>query len=287
MNNSKIIAFWSTHHGQTCTTSNMLCCSLYMAMKYNLHSLLVNSQVKLSNFDYAFFNEKEVLNPILNDVGIDSVERLARSKQLCAENIADYTKEIVFKRLEILLSSRKQDSSILKNLDEFIQYILLCAKQAYDIVFCDINSGVYNDISTKAIQHADLVVVNLNQNISVLKNFFEGIQYKEFLSNKDFIVLLGDYKPSSRYTPSYIKRLFKFTGDIFVVPHNVDVMDYSNESRLHNYFFMCYDSDKGDKAYPFMQAMDSLVSGLLKHLSYDAKYLYNPIEKVSFLSLFK
>jgi hypothetical protein len=282
MKKESLVAFWSPYHGQTCTTSNLVALGTYIGFKYNIKTLLMHSQFKKSNLENAYFHAKDDIEAMLFDEsGIDAIERLARTKQLSVSNFVDYTKTLLGGRLDILVGTEKSNEVVFQKILDTIQYILMCAKQTYDLVLCDVNSGTQNAITNKSLELADLIVVNLNQNVEVLGSFFNKEDWLEELDKKEHIILISNYDSNSKYSIKYIKRLFKCDAEIFGVSRNVHFMDHHNDHGVLRYFQGNYDVEKTDDNFEMMRDLDDISKYVLDFLKFDINLIDKPIDNKS------
>ena len=172
-----LVSFWSPFHGQTCTTSNAVAVGTYISITHKLKILLMNNLIHKSNMESAFLLNDDDDTAIFDDSGIDSLMKLAFSSKLSPENISDYSKILIPNRLELLIGTSKTRQNDLNKLSDVIKYIATCAKETYDIIICDTNASLHGDLSIKMLDISDIVIINLNQNIEVLKSYFHKIEW--------------------------------------------------------------------------------------------------------------
>lgn len=277
-----LISFWSPYHGQTCTTSNLVAIGTYLGIKYNLKSLLMHSQFEKSNLENAFYSSNDDIESMLFDEnGIDAIERLARTKQLNSENFTDYTKTILNNRLDLLMGTSKKSEIGYEKMIETISYILSCAKSAYDIVLCDVSAGSTNEVTKRTLEMSDLIIVNLNQNLEILKSFFNKNEWHEGLDNKKYIILLGNYDSNSKYTAKYIKRLFNYEDEIFYINRNIDFLDNHNDHTILRFFFSNIDNNRLDNNFEFMQGISKISARLIEEMKIEEELLKKSLKNSS------
>lgn len=271
-----IIAFWSDFHGQTGTTTNTISTATYIALKYDLKVLLTHSQFSKSNMENAFFygHQKEsVLN--FEDTGIDAMERLSKAGLLKTEDIHNYSRTLINDRLDLLTGS----TSSIRRADEaeHLVSILQTAKEAYNLIFVDVNAGMQTDVSSKILENADIIVVNLNQNVTILNNYFKEVcqNFKE----KEIVLLLGNYNEVSKYSAKYIRNKYKYKKDIYLVPYDTGLMDSINDQNVLNYFLF-----RSESATILNQELDRLSKHLLIKSDIDLKLNYDPVKKGNFIT---
>ena len=128
----------------------------------------------------------------------------------------------------------------------------------YDLTMIDVNSGSQNQLTNRVLQKADLVVVNLSQNISILERFFVDKEWDDLLADKPYIVVLGKYDRHSNYTHSNIARKFKFKHPIFTVPQCTSYLDAYNQSMVIELFMRNRNITKKDDDFFYFEEVRRL-----------------------------
>lgn len=267
-----LVAFWGPYHGQVGTTSNVVCASTMIGLEYEIKTLIAHTHYKKSRLESSFIKEEEKLALLdFQDTGIDALERLARSNHLTRDNIFYYTHALLGEhRLDMLNGTSKPTEEIYENINDVIPQIIETAKSYYDLTLVDINSGSRNVLSKKVLSLADLIVVNLNQNLSLLEEYFNGHDIPEELRDKKTIFVLGQYDQNSKYTVRNITKRFAIKDKIYVIPHNTEFMDACNDKDVLEYFKRNQRLRKDHNNYYFIQEVRSFVMGILEVLGIDA-----------------
>lgn len=287
MKNNILVSFWGPRHGQAGQTTNAVALATYMGIMYNVKTLIMHSQHEMSNMESAYFEKVEDLQSILFDeTGIDAIERLAMTRQLTPDNFSDYTKNLIENRLDILVGTTKQSLASFEGMADSIQYILTCARQKYDLTICDLSAGHGFDITNKALETSDVVVINLNQNMEMLRFYFENREWHPGLKDKKIVLLLGNYELESVFSKNYISKVFGVTDKVYAIPRNVHLMDYYNKHEIIKFFIANHDVDVNDSNDPLISELRELSLCILKELKLDAKYVEKPMEQVSLMGSF-
>lgn len=283
MNKNLLVGFWSPYHGQTCTTSSLVAVGTYIGITQNIKTLLMHSKFDKSNLENAFLSKHEDIEVLFDETGIDSLQRLAKTNQLTSENFTDYTKTLIKNRLDLLVGTNKASREIYAKILDTLQYILVCAKKCYDLVLCDVNAGIQDEITNKILECVDLIVICLNQNVQVLEAFFTKKEWLPVLDKKKYTILLGNYDRSSKYSARYIKRLFDYSGKIYTIPRNTDFMDAYNDHGVIQYFFANHDtSNKDSDNYFFICEVRNISKWIIQHINIQSDLLEKPVESFSF-----
>lgn len=287
MKNSIIVSFWSPVHGQCGQTFNSVSFATYIATNYGIKTLIMHSQQEKNNLETAFYEKKTSSDELLFDEsGIDAIDRLAVTRQLSADNFKDYTKNLITDRLDILVGTSKKSETSYKNMATTMPYILACAKKVYDLVIIDINSGDLFDITRKVLEVSDISVINLNQNLELLKSYFNKDIYNLEINNK--IYLLGNYEKNSIYSKKFISRMFGL-DKVFAVHRNTLAMDFYNKNSIIRYFMTNFTDNTDD--YEFLMDLKTLSEEIIRKMKVEPKQLENRIQNISlvnsFLEMFK
>ena len=286
MQKSFITAFWSPFHGQTGQSAAIASIGTYLGINFNLSTLLMHSQFTRSSLEDAFLApDKNTKSILFGENGIDAVEKLARTKQLSDKSFTDYTTSLIPGRLEILAGTNKKSNELFSQLAYTLPYIMACARQSFHLVLCDVNSGLSSEITDIVLKNSDLVVVCLNQNLEVLNGYFEKLHFHPKLNDRRHLLLLGNYEHDSVYTSAYIKRLFGFKDEIYVLPRNTSLMDAHNSHDFLRYFFGNNEAGKNDKSYPVIQGISPLALRLLNELGISNELFSAPLKKHSIFDM--
>ena len=137
-----------------------------------------------------------------------------------------------------------------------------CLERLSDMVMVDTSAAPLAS-SRKILQQADLVVVNLNQNLPLLSHFFRNyssIQEKAFY-------LIGNYDGKSELTKSAIMKRFHIPGaKIGTIPHDTGFSDAMSRGQLIPFLLKNYMQENSLSHKMFMQAVKETVSLLQEQI---------------------
>jgi cellulose biosynthesis protein BcsQ len=262
----KIYAFWSNVHGQSRTTSNMVAMAVVTALTENYSCLLMQTHFNLNNLESYLIGSRENSRDVFMDVGIDGLARSIKLEPLNKETIENYSIPLLNNRLTLLPGTTNGNRAIYH--DEMAKTLNIIMKEAdkyYDFIFIDINSGS-DEISKMVLSQADLVVVNLCQNKSVLDNFFSAWQMKD----RKIMYLIGSYDKNSSYNIHNLKNLYKPFRKTAVaeIPYNTGFMDAQSDGNVIRFMNRNMAIKKmGENAY-FMECVKKASEKLLKITEY-------------------
>lgn len=257
------VAFWSNGRGRSCVTSNLACVSVLSALNcpkertivFENHKNIVNLGSTLYNqYSGDFVKESTKYQ---TGSGLGKVLRLMeQGEEISEENLYCFTEDYLGKRLFYLPLEPVKNSDYLEYyLEKGAIRTMNLLEKYNDTVMVDTSSAPLAS-SRKILQQADLVVVNLSQNLQVLSHFFRNysaIQEKAFY-------LIGDYDCKSELTRGEIKRRFHIPGcRIGTIPHNPGFSDAISEGRLIPFLMKYYSCHYSDCQYPFMAAAKEAV----------------------------
>lgn len=260
------IVFWSPVHGQAGVTSNILAVSLITGMHYRTKNILTQTQFNYNNLEAPLvganaYNKDS--KAYFREVGLDTIIRCFKAAKLDEVTLENCC--ITLENTNTLLlpgSSKLIKESFEFEIDAVIVNLLKSIEVLTGIIFVDICSGV-NPLSKKLMSEADLVVVNLSQNMGVTDLFFK--EYLEFITVKVFY-LFGNYDGHSKYNISNIRRKYhrnitqKNSG---VIPYNTRFMDSQVDGRTVEFIRHNLNCTKKDDNYYFMMKAKSATDKIL------------------------
>ena len=257
------VAFWSNGRGRSCGTSNLACMSVLSALSCpEERTIVFENHKNIVNLGSTLFYQKSSdaireHTKYQTGSGLGKVLRLIeQGEEISEENLYCFTEDYLGKRLFYLPSEPVKSSDYLEYYLErdAIRTMHLLEKYS-DTVMVDTSSAPLAS-SRKILRQADLVVVNLSQNLQVLSHFFRNyssIQEKAFY-------LIGDYDNHSELTRGEIMRRFHIPGSqIGTIPHDSGFSDAISEGQLIPFLLRHYSCCYGDARYPFMAAAKEAV----------------------------
>lgn len=257
------VAFWSNGRGRSCVTSNLACISVLSALNCpEERTIVFENHKNILNLGSTLFcphmgSQIKESGNYQTGSGLGRILRLMeQGEEISAENLYCFTEDYLGKRLFYLPSEPVKSSDYLEYYleKEAIRAMDLFEKYS-DIVMVDTSSAPLAS-SRKILQQADMVVVNLSQNLQILSHFFRNyssIRQKAFY-------LIGDYDEKSELTRAEIMKRFFISGSqIGTIPHNTGFSDAISKGQLIPFLLKNYTCHYGDDQYPFMAAAKEAV----------------------------
>ncbi|QNR65210.1 hypothetical protein IAQ67_14940 [Paenibacillus peoriae] len=257
------IVFWSPEQGRG-NTSNAVAIGTMIGQDYDIRTLITQTHFRRSNLESAFMKAKELqFRNLVNTTtsGMDNLERLFKSKRLSVDSICDHTISLETGRLDLLMGTKKAEAH--ESYPSIAGAIFDEADRYYQAVILDIHSGGKDIVSHQLIKDADIVVVTLSQDTSVIENYVEQKEWPDELQNKTKIILLGQYDKYSKYNVANIKRNYKINDPIYGLPYSSEFRDAFNDKDVLNWFRRARNAGKRHPSYNFFQEVRKISKELL------------------------
>lgn len=264
-----IIVYWSPVHGQTGTTSNILATSLVGGMEYRKKILLTQTHFNYNNLEAPLVrinsSSKRESKEYFRDVGLDALIRCFKSAKLDKETLLNCCLSFNNTNLFLLPGTTK---SIRESFDYEMETnmlnLLRSIEEVHEVVCVDISSGD-NPLSKKLMEAANLVVVNLSQNMEIIDLFFQ--QYRDKIETDKIYYLFGNYDCNSKYNISNIRRKYYKNikvNNSGVIPYNTSYRDAQVDSKVIDFVRNNLKCQRKDDNYYFMQKAKSATGKIFK-----------------------
>ncbi len=260
-----LAAFWSTHHGQSCTTTNTAAVACAFALRHHSKLLLAHTHARRSTLEACLRDEQALRERDAGDFanhGMDALFRLSRSGRLHEDRVADYAWSLLRDhRFDLLPGSSKAllpDAETVARIGE----VFACARRAYDTILVDVHSGMDAAGSHALLAAADFRLVCLNQNLSLLDRALGEGEAFASLPDKPTLFLLSRYDREVSPSLRDIARRYGLpTGRFVAVPYSAGMMKACNAGRLYEFVLRHLDDRKSGER-PLMDALCTLADRL-------------------------
>ncbi|MDD4112753.1 MAG: hypothetical protein PHC56_06945, partial [Herbinix sp.] len=149
------------------------------------------------------------------------------------------------------------------------------AEDNVDIVMIDTNSGK-DDLSTKLMSSADVIVINLTQRNYIISKFF--VEYGEMLNkHKNVFFIFGNYDRYSGYNIiNCIRKLGKYINkdNAGVIPYCTKYMDAQNDCNILSMVREGLLSSKVADKYNFKERIKRIIKPGNSYVS-ETEYFFN------------
>lgn len=268
------IALWGMQHGMG-VTSATAALAAFIGFEYDVRTLV--SQPQRTDGDMERFFNKTINQYnrqffAIGGLGLDSLERVAKSSKLERDSVKNYALMVERNRLDLLWGSerlnRPQQSSI-----DAVNMVFRMAAEYYGISLLDARSGQENEVSNSLIKEADLVIVCVNQNVSVLEKYFESQQnhWPEALKQKPHLLLMTQYDPLSKYKIKNIANKYKYKLPILTIPYNTSFKDHMNDGDIKGFFARNRYISSSNENYYFVQEVGRAAKTILHEIGINTK----------------
>jgi len=227
----------------------MIAVATVAVLQYNIKALLVQTHFCLNNLERSLIGYQRDPDSLI-DIGIDELARSPKLANLDKETIYNCSINAL-KNLHLLPGTLRHREDYERSTAPKLNRIVTSAEKFYDIIFIDTNAG-NSQTSMDMLHAADLIVVNLSQNIFVIDKYFEDYNFDP---DKTFY-LIGDYEKDSKYNLFNLKSKYEFFNNknIGVIPHCVFYKDAQSSENALRFIRSNIDCNKGPNAY-FIKAI--------------------------------
>ncbi len=262
-----IIAFWSNANEKSSVTANMAAISTACVIRYPYSVVMMENYLSRSNLRAAFYGRETI--SIVNEVGTNyydgnGMEGLIRKiyrGDHTKDVIDSYVKKIIPNRLFYIPQRRVLHSEVFDyEFGHGIEPLLTLMKQYADISFIDTAS--HHNLSTKTIlEKADLIVVNLYQNQTILEDFFQN--YSSLVSKSVF--LINKYEYHTKMSCKVICRRYDLPIEsLIAIPENELFQIACRSGGVKDFIDSYNNCGKESANYLFMHAIKKATYIILK-----------------------
>lgn len=260
--------FWSPVTGQTGTTSSLAAIALTGSYRCKKKVLLTQTHFGNQELEEIILGGKQG-EEIYQNIGLDALLRLVRTNNLTdgidvTQIMKDYIISLGKVGLDLLCGTRKEFRTVLE--EEMVMYLPFLYHRLdddYDLILTDTAFGK-NRLSQSLWNEADLLVVTLNQNISVIRNTL--MEYQFPLEKTIFI--LGNYQKNSVYNKRNLEKQYKeLRGRLYDVPSLVAFMDSISNRELISFYLKNMTLRSEGEREEFFQAVFKVTEVLIKEKS--------------------
>ncbi len=249
------IAYWGMVHGQARITSNMLAVAVVSTILSDYRMLITGTHFTLNNLEGPLIGYQSIKHKdeFFRDVGIDALIRSLKSAPLDEETIENCCFSLLNNRLSLLPGTMKNNKDYFhEDMEKLVINMLRYIEVFHDLVFIDTNPGM-NDLTRKVIHEADLLVVNLNQNLNMLNHVLK----EPLFEDKKTFYLIGNYDKASKYNIYNLRRMYKKLNrkNSSVIPYNTEFQDAISDGELIDFVKRNLQCGREDKNYYFINQL--------------------------------
>lgn len=219
-----IVAFWSPEHLET--SYNALLVSIICAIKRRKKVLLINAK----NGHYELESSIGVTdNSVIEDVGLDFLYKISKVEQISEENIKNSSISFYNDLLNIIPGTTNENEIYESQMYNELPYVLEKANLYFDYIFVDMPSSTPIMRYSRLVEKCDKVVVNLSQNIRMIKKSI----FDNLIDEEKVIYLIDKYDENSCYNLKNVIKLFPdLKRKITAIPYNIEFLDSIYNSKV-------------------------------------------------------
>lgn len=265
-----IITFWNTSREQTGQTMAAIATATAMSIQHNQKILLISTSLNDNTIKNCFWHEKRGLlsgifksnTNIINQNGIEGLDRIVRSNKISPNIIKDYTRVVLKNRLEVLMGLTGTEEQYANITKQYLEIIVL-ANQYYDFVIVDLSRDMGNVLQKEILKRTDVIVPIISQRISTIDETINYFSTVPELNIDTALFTIGKYDEKSKYNAKNISRNILNKRDIInVIPYNTLFFDSSQDGELVDLFLNLRSLKGKDENTQFMSEIIRLIENI-------------------------
>lgn len=262
------IAFWSNVKGKCSTTANAAAMGIMNSLKYGNSFLLFENHIGIDGMDSIFFQKPDnIVDDVsynYNNMGVDSIIRKINLDTFDVPTIANNVMSFLDNKLFYLPGSRMTSNEIFDyELSRVLPLLMNYLEQfAKNLI---IDTAPDNSMSTRAVlELSDIVVVNINQNKSVIDDLFANYSFVV----RKALFLVGNYEQYLRFDDMAICRKYGIASDrLAVIPYNYQFKESLYNGTIVDFIEKKYNCKKRDNNYYFITQLKNAAMMLEKRIA--------------------
>ena len=267
-----IITFWNGTDDEVGNTTSSLAFATQVAMEHNIRVLLISTSLNDSLIKDSFWQEskkKSVAffsdnrNKMIDNNGLEGLDRIIRSNKVTPEIIKDYTKIILKNRLEILLGLEIKDESMYMLVQEKYPQIMELADHYYDMVIVDLDKKIKKATELEILKKSHIIVTMMSQKVKSIQRIDEIIKQNEILNDENTVMTIGKYMENTKYNAKNITRSILKKRDIVnTIPYNNLLFEATQEGKVVDLYFNFIRLREKDENYYFVKEIKRLYASI-------------------------
>ena len=239
---SSVITFWNNGKEQTGKTLSMVAIATHMAIEHNYKILVISTGYENKTLGNCFWKEKKtskinygIFGPNAGVGLADGLARMMSTNRINESSFRNYTKPVLTERLEVLQSTSVNHKEY-EELQTIFPNIVALAKQAYDLVFVDLDHELGEDCINRILNQSDLIVSCISQRLTSINKYMEEREKKPLLKSSKALILIGRYDKYSNYSIKNISRYMKEKNKVISIPYNTLFFEACEEAKVIELF---------------------------------------------------
>jgi CO dehydrogenase nickel-insertion accessory protein CooC1 len=233
-----------------------------MAIAYNRKCLVTQTHYNLNNLESYLIGNRENNKNVYMDMGLDGLTSIIKLRAIDKSTIENYSIPLLNKYLTLVPGTTGGNKkTFIDDMGKTATRLLIEMNKYYEMVFVDVNSGS-DEVSRLILDIADIIVVNLCQNKSVLDNYMKSW----LMMNRKVMYLFGNYDRNSTYNLHNLRMLYKpfSKGCTAVIPYNAGFMDAQSDGCVIKYMKKNMAVIKNDSNNYFIDSVKDAAEKLIR-----------------------
>lgn len=256
-----MIVNWSPVKGYSGATSNMLAVVSVLSIEESYNSLLIDMNRVKSTANSLM---DRGVKGVDYDNGFLAIKRLVKSNLLTAANLENCTETVYKGRLDYLPCARTGMSE--EETEQMDEIVLGTSLGIYDLVWVDVDSGDSDAATRRILEGADIVLVNLPQDKHVIEHFYASDQYTRELEGKSYIIVIGKYNSTIKYSLRSVRREQTIKSPVYGVPYYVPYQNAANKKEIYEFFQRELIEQRTRESRKFTREVKKITKGVIKLL---------------------
>jgi hypothetical protein len=228
------IAFWSNVRKKGAVSTNMVCMAAVTAIAGMGRSVLLENHYNINNLGGMLLAPEQTAllrenGQYFNKYGIEYMLKRLYTGEPGEVLLRKAAIPLLYSSIYYLPQSYIVNKEVFNYEFELVHEDLFrCLERFSDLVFIDTQS--HGNASTiEILQEADLIVVNIDQDIKAWEDYFEN--YQSLIEKSVF--LIGRYQKEYAWNVSKLRRRFHVEREqIGVIPYNMELQSAIQEGRI-------------------------------------------------------
>jgi len=268
------IAFWSSAKEKIGVTSNLACISVASVLEYSFKAILFENHCQKNRLDniLRYHNTNYCLREDYNyKIGEVVLREAIEDIYPVYQEASQVATEISNSSLYYIPPANITNTRTFDfDLYDKIESILDMFETFADITYIDTSNG--NNLSSKIIlDEADLVVVNLAQNNSMIQHFFDN--YSSILHKCVFII--SGYRKKAKLNINKISKTHLIDkSNIAIIPYNFEYQEAVSHGNIVEFLMRNYSCKRSHPNYIFIKEVKKAVEMIMRNLELSHKEVY-------------
>jgi hypothetical protein len=197
------------------------------------------------------------------DIGMDALERLARTMKLSPEGVKINSISLENGYLDIVPGWVREDRDYRDRMEDAMPAIFHMASLYYDAVLTDL-SGSDSKLREKLLRQSQAAVIVLRQDMNELERFFSKADWEAELYGVPSLFVLDQYDSESKYTAANIRRHFGLKQQVYALPYCTGYRDSYNDRDVLSWMRRQTNAGRKQGSYEFVQSLKKLSRAVLE-----------------------